>query len=198
MIPALSMSAHFQRLDVNVLAGGDVGLETPLQPRDGLGQRQIEMVAQHRAHLIERPVGWVRSRQEPGDVVGVRVPACDGFVHGLLVSGLGGAQDVPRDQDVVREKLGQPIAGGLPVERLDRVADVDLVLQQSVECGLRRRRAGRELDDEHPRPRDVVLPQLSHRVVERELLGRDLLGGAPCRICGHARSEAEAEHGGDG
>jgi hypothetical protein len=107
---------------------------------------------------------------------------------------------------VVRQQLCELVAGIVAVERLDRVADVHLVGQQSIGRDLEIRQVfgrGRLADDEQPGPEDVVLPQLAHRVVE--LRGGDR-GAAGClragtRVlgghrCGGRRRQQE-RHGGD-
>ncbi len=80
--------------------------------------------------------------------------------------------DLGGDQDVKPELAGQLVAGRLAVERLDRVADVGLVAQQPPDGGLRVRSVGRQADDRQARPDDVVLPQASHVLAQRELLLR--------------------------
>ena len=88
-----------------------------------------------------------------------------------VVAGLGRDENCHGTRDVLLEQLGQLIACGLAVERLDRVADVDLIPQQSTfgrrEVGI----AAREADDRQARPGDVLLPQFPHAVVEGQLLG---------------------------
>jgi hypothetical protein len=63
---------------------------------------------------------------------------------------------------VVLQQRGELLAGGVAVERLDRVAEIHLVLQET----LGRRGLVREITegahDEEPGPGDVVLPQLAH------------------------------------
>src|SRR5262249_10199680 len=84
--------------------------------------------------------------------------------------------DLDGDEDVNAQQRSQLCAGLIAVEGLDRVTDVDLVLQQSGRG--RRESSGSvgERDDCQARPRHVVLPQFAHRVVELDL-GRVVRGG---------------------
>jgi hypothetical protein len=72
-------------------------------------------------------------------------------------------------EDVRAQELRQLRSGRAPVVRLDRVADVGLIGEQPVLCGLQIGQVRSEADDRQARPRDVVLPELAHSVVEREL-----------------------------
>jgi len=106
------------------------------------------------------------------DVVGVRQPARLRVGQLRLVAGLGGRDDVGRDQDVLAQELRHLVTRRLAVERLHGVADVVLVLEQPRDGGLGVGRAAFEADDREPRPGDVVLPQLAHVDAERDGLLR--------------------------
>ena len=96
-------------------------------------------------------------------------------VNALGVPGLGRLQHLDGDRDVVVQQRGEPVARGSAVEGRDRVADVALVLQQPGRRGLEARRPVGEGHDRQPGPRDVVLPELAHLVVE----GARAVFGAP-------------------
>jgi hypothetical protein len=99
-------------------------------------------------------------------------------LDGGLIARLRRQHEIGGDQDVLAEERGQPCAGGATVERLDRVADVLLVSEQALRGGGGVWQVGGGADDEQPRPRDVVLPETAHLVVQREpLLARTPLHG---------------------
>ena len=73
------------------------------------------------------------------------------------------------------EELCELLAGLIAVVGLDRVADVGLVLHQPRDGGLQIGEIVDERDDRQPCPGDVVLPELSHLVLEGMTgLGMDL------------------------
>ena len=72
---------------------------------------------------------------------------------------------------MIVQQRGQLCAGRVAVERFDRVADVDLVLQQPRRGGVKPSVVGGEGHDRQPCPGHVVFPQFAHRVVERDLGG---------------------------
>ena len=102
-----------------------------------------------------------------GDRLDVRGPARVVRRERGLVARLRGLDEIDRDHDVFLEQLGQPIAGGLPVEAGDRGADVLLVGEQSLAAASRIRRPGDGGDDVFARPDDVVGPQLAERQPDR-------------------------------
>jgi hypothetical protein len=86
-------------------------------------------------------------------------------------AGLRRSDHVGGDQDVLAELRREGVPGRLAVERLDRVANVGLILEQSADGRRRVRRAGREADDHEPRPGDVVLPEDAHVTAQGRLRG---------------------------
>ena len=110
--------------------------------------------------------------EEVGDLVAVAIPGRLGRIDLRGVATLGGLQKRDRAGDVLLQQPRQLVAGGIAIERLDRIADIDLVAQKP-RLGRREiRQIAGEADDREPRPGDVVLPQLAHPVVQDELLAR--------------------------
>ena len=105
----------------------------------------------------------------------MRYQAALAFFDLVLVSGLGRGKQVDGAIDVALEELRELLAGLIAVVGLDRVADVGLVLQQPRDGGLQIGEVVHEGDDRQPCPGDVVLPELSHLVLEGMTgLGMDL------------------------
>ena len=123
------------------------------------GRQPQMLVRASRAARLASSAG-VGLAEQRCDLVGVRAPA--GLLGGDLglVAGLGRGDQIGGDEDVLRSSPVSAFAGGLAVERLDRVADVGLVLQQPADRRLGVRATRREADDREPRPRDVVFPEL--------------------------------------
>ena len=141
---------------------------------DDLVGRQVQVLVQHLLHLVgaSTSAGWPRSgtrrsrRRSPSSGPG-RQPrrlASPAFAAAMMSAAI---------RMCSRSEPGQLVAGRLAVERLDRVADVGLVLEQPPDRRLRVGRVRREADDREPRPGDVVFPQLAHVVSKRELLSGD-------------------------
>jgi hypothetical protein len=124
-----------------------------------------------------RPVA-VRAGEELGDVLGVRRPARILFRELVGVAGLGRADELYGDEDVLLEQVGQLVAGVLAVVRDDRVADVILVPEEAGGGGIcvtHRRRlegAANGRDDVLAGPEDVVRPELSQGQPDRLFRGR--------------------------
>jgi hypothetical protein len=70
---------------------------------------------------------------------------------------------------VLAELRREGVPGSLAVERLDRVADVDLVPQQAADRRLRVWRSRRQADDREARPGDVILPEDAHVAAKSRL-----------------------------
>ena len=141
--------------------------------------------------------------EEVGDLVAVGVPRGAGLRDLRVVARLGGLEQSDRAEDVLAQQGGEAVAGGLTVVGLDRVADVGLVAKQPALGRLEIGQSGGEADDRQPRPGDVVLPELSHRVVECRLscregggLGSVLVGGGRMRVrTGRCDGERRADGG---
>jgi hypothetical protein len=113
---------------------------------------------------------------------------------------------------VIAQERGNRGAGGVTVERAERVPDVGLVGEESVGGGADVGQVaglGRGAHDEQARPRDVVLPQLAHPVVEgltgggRAVERRARVGGGGVRRVRGRRTagedgDDETERGADG
>src|SRR5205085_10007589 len=99
-------------------------------------------------------------------------------------------------EDVRPQQARQLPAGGGAVVGLDRVADVGLVSEQARLGGLQVGQVGGEVDDHHPRPGDVVLPQLVHRGAEgdglAESCGDLLIEACACSACPAEKSRTTA------
>ena len=107
------------------------------------------------------------------DLIAVRVERRLCLGCGVAVAGLGGLQQRDCGVDVALQQGSQLVARLAPVERLHGIADLRLVVQQSVhgELGI-----GKVADEVHDRalgPRPMGLPQRAHRVMQRERLRRD-------------------------
>jgi hypothetical protein len=70
------------------------------------------------------------------------------------------------------EQAAQAPTGGGAVEGRHRVADIGLVLQQPRRGRTEALGAVGEGDDREPGPGHMVLPELAHLIVERDLRGR--------------------------
>jgi len=86
--------------------------------------------------------------QEVSDRLHIGVRGCDGHVRGRLVGSLGGRDHLDGCSDVLLQERGEGIAGGIAggiaMERLDGIVDVDLVLHQPRRDGIEGRRVGGE------------------------------------------------------
>jgi hypothetical protein len=69
---------------------------------------------------------------------------------------------------VFGEQGSQLIAGLIAIERLDRIADVHLVLQQTLCSGISVWQAGKGADDVDARPGNVIFPEFAHCLLEDE------------------------------
>src|SRR5215216_1177417 len=131
--PAAQLVGHLQDVPVDRVVVPDVRGVVAGEAVRRLGQGLVEVRAHHRAHLATTPVPRVGAMEEVGDLLAVLVPGLLGVVERLLVAGLGGHQEVDGAFDVLLEQRRELVAGLAPVEGLDRIADVVLVAQQSVQ-----------------------------------------------------------------
>ena len=84
------------------------------------------------------------------------------------------ADDVGGDQNVRAQLPGQLVTRRVPVEGLDGVTDVGLVLQEPPDRRVRVGGPCLEADDRQPRPGDVILPELAHVLAQCHCLRRKL------------------------
>ena len=104
--------------------------QSPRDPGDRLVLGELQVEREQVEDVLLRPVR-IGAGEERGDRLDVRGPARVVGRERRLIAGLGGRDEVDRDEDVLLEQLGQPVTGGLPVEAGDRGTDVLLVPEQS-------------------------------------------------------------------
>lgn len=151
-----------QHVDMALVVSFDV--RGPILPETGdhLLGREFQVFVQHLRHAGESPMG-IGPAQEGRDRVGVGVPFFARRVELGGVAALGGLDDVRGNEDMVAEQSGQLLSGIFPVEGLDGVADIVLVLQQPLGDLAGVLEPGQGADYEVPGVSDVVLPELAHR-----------------------------------
>ena len=112
MIAVAEHVGHAQDLDVDLVVDRDVVRVAALEPRDGLGQGQVEVLAHHCPHLGGRPVLRVRCSEEIGDLVGVGVPRRGCRLDGVRVTGLRRGDELGGQRDVLAQQAREFLAGG--------------------------------------------------------------------------------------
>src|SRR5687767_2572056 len=125
--------SHVQDLLMDAVVSCDVRLPIALDPRHSFSRREIKMLTHHLSHVGGGPV-WIGAAQEVGNLIGICYPAFVCVVKFCFVVCFSGTHYLRRGGNVFLQKRRKLIAGGVTVIRLNRVADINLILQQAL-CG---------------------------------------------------------------
>src|SRR4029450_8200524 len=105
--PRAQRVRHPKDVPMDGVVVADVGGEVTRQPVGRLSQRLVEGRAHHRPHHVLAPEPRVGAGGEVSELPAVRVPGLVRLLEGLLVSGLGGDQDIYRAVDVLLKESRQ-------------------------------------------------------------------------------------------